>query len=43
MNICISATESINSLRSLLEYRPGQRIEARIRFFAPTFGAQFRE
>jgi valyl-tRNA synthetase len=43
MNSCILATESINSLRSLLDYRPGQQIEAQIKFFGPIFGAKFEE
>ena len=29
---CIAATEAINSLRSLLGYHPGQRVEASIKF-----------
>jgi valyl-tRNA synthetase len=32
MERCIAATEAINSLRSLLGYHPGQRVEARIKF-----------
>ena len=29
MNHCIEATEAINSLRSLLGWHPGQRVERR--------------
>ena len=43
---CIEATEAINSLRSLLGYHPGQRVEARIKFLggddaAAEFHAEF--
>ena len=47
MERCIAATEAINSLRSLLGYHPGQRVEARIRFLgggddaAAEFHAEF--
>ena len=36
MEHCIEATEAINSLRALVGYHPGQRVEARIRFPAWT-------
>ena len=40
---CIAATEAINSLRSLLGYHPGQRVEARIRFLGvDSAAAEFR-
>ena len=46
MNHCIEATEAINSLRSLLGWHPGQRVEARIKFLgadgaATEFRAEF--
>jgi valyl-tRNA synthetase len=31
MDRCIASTEAINSLRSLLGYHPGQRVEARVK------------
>jgi valyl-tRNA synthetase len=43
MEHCIAATEAINSLRSLLGYHPGQRVEARIRFLGvDSAAAEFR-
>ena len=43
MERCIAATEAINSLRSLLGYHPGQRVEARIKFLgADSAAAEFR-
>jgi valyl-tRNA synthetase len=43
MERCIAATEAINSLRSLLGYHPGQRVEARIKFLgADGAAAEFR-
>jgi valyl-tRNA synthetase len=43
MEHCIAATEAINSLRSLLGYHPGQRVEARIKFLgADSASAEFR-
>jgi valyl-tRNA synthetase len=43
MDRCIAATEAINSLRSLLGYHPGQRVEARIKFLGGSAGAaEFR-
>jgi valyl-tRNA synthetase len=48
MDRCIAATEAINSLRSLLGYHPGQRIEGRIKFpgsddAAARFRAEFEQ
>ncbi|MGA8568847.1 MAG: class I tRNA ligase family protein, partial [Candidatus Binataceae bacterium] len=43
MERCIAATEAINSLRSLLGYHPGQRVEASIKFLgADSAVAEFR-
>jgi valyl-tRNA synthetase len=43
MEQCIAATEAINSLRSLLGYHPGQRVEARIKFLgADRAATEFR-
>ena len=43
MERCIAATEAINSLRSLLGYHPGQRVEAWIKFLgADSAVAEFR-
>ena len=44
MEQCIAATEAINSLRSLLGYHPGQRVEARIKFLGAdsAAAAEFR-
>ncbi|MGH7915796.1 MAG: hypothetical protein ACREPW_14290, partial [Candidatus Binataceae bacterium] len=43
MERCIAATEAINSLRSLLGYHPGQRVEARIKFLGiDSAAAEFR-
>ena len=43
MERCIAATEAINSLRSLLGYHPGQRVEARVKFLGDgSAAAEFR-
>jgi valyl-tRNA synthetase len=44
MDRCVAATDAINSLRSLLGYHPGQRVEARIKpaGAAEEDGAAFR-
>jgi valyl-tRNA synthetase len=43
MEHCIAATEAINSLRSLLGYHPGEKVEASIKFLgADSAAAEFR-
>ena len=43
MERCIAATEAINSLRSLLGYHPGQRVEARVKLLGDgSAAAEFR-